>query len=105
MTTSCIALSRILTKSHTIHVYADLPGMKVSILPQSTISPSQTVTLYYPDIVIYNQSSNSAVLLELTCPLDSIHHLESAWDCKQTKEDYLQILSELDRLGIIIPSK
>ena len=34
------------------------------------------------------------------CPLDSIQHLESARDQKQTKEDYLQILSELDRMGI-----
>ena len=29
----------------------------------------------------------------------SIQHLKSARDRKQTKEDYLEILSELDRLG------
>ena len=39
--------------------------------------------------------------LDLTCTLDPIHHLESARNRKQTKEDYLQILSELDRLGIL----
>ena len=31
------------------------------------------------------------LLFELTHPLDSIHHLESARDRKQTKEDHLQI--------------
>jgi len=36
-------------------------------------------------------------LFELTCPLQ---HLESARDHKQLKEEYLQILSELDRLGV-----
>ena len=49
--------------------------------------------------MIHNESTNAVVLLELTCPLDSIQHLESARDQKQSKEDYLQILSELDRLG------
>ena len=39
-------------------------------------------------------------LLELTCPLDSIHHLESARDRKQSKEEYHQLLSEFDRLGV-----
>ena len=38
-------------------------------------------------------------LLELTCPLDSMQHLEAARDRKQSKEEYLQILAELDRLG------
>ena len=32
-------------------------------------------------------------------PFGLYHHLESARDRKQSKEDYLQILSELDRLG------
>ena len=57
-------------------------------------------SLHHPDIVIHNKSTNAVVLLELTCPLDSIQHLESARDQKQTREDYLQILSELDRLEI-----
>ena len=36
-----------------------------------------------------NQLINAVVLLELTCPLDSIQHLESARDQKQSKEDLL----------------
>ena len=86
-------LSCILAESHTILVYADLPGMQASLLPhdQSTIPQSLIATLYHPDIVIYNEPSNLVALLELTCVLHSVHHLESA---RQTKEDYLQILSD-----------
>ena len=40
------------------------------------------------------------MLLKLTCPLDSTQHLEAARDRKQSKQEYLQILSELDHLGI-----
>ena len=40
-------------------------------------------------------------MLERTCPLDSIHHLESVKDRKQCKEEYLQILSELEHLGVL----
>ena len=39
-------------------------------------------------------------ILELTCPLDSEHHLESARDWKQNKTEYVQILAELDRLNV-----
>jgi len=39
-------------------------------------------------------------LFELTCPLDSFQHLESARDRKQSKEENFQILSELDHLGV-----
>jgi len=49
---------------------------------------------------IYNVTSNSVALIELTCPLDSTQHLEAARDHKQSKYEYLQILSELDRLGV-----
>ena len=94
--------SGLLAESKTIHVYADLPGMYASVSPQAAIPPSLIITPYRPDIVIHNKSTNSVVLLELMCPLDSIQHLESARDRKQTKEDYLQILSELDRLVITV---
>ena len=38
--------------------------------------------------------------IELTCPLDSIHHLESAHNRKLYKPEYVQLLDELDRLKI-----
>ena len=53
----------------------------------------------HTQVVCICRETENVVLLELTCPLDSIQHLQSARDRKQTKEDYLQILSELDRLG------
>ena len=39
-------------------------------------------------------------IIELTCPLDSQQHLESAHCRKQQKPEYLQLLAELDRLNI-----
>ena len=67
--------------------------------PQSTIPASLFITPYRPD-VIYNPQSLSIALLELTCPLDSIHHIQSARSRKQNKTDYLQLLAEFDRLTI-----
>ena len=46
--------------------------------PQTTIPPSLLITSHYPDIVVYNKKNNSVALLQLTFPLGSIHHLESA---------------------------
>ena len=83
-----------------LSVYADLHGMRASDSPQTTIPPLLLITPYPPDIVIYNQINNSVALLELTCPLESVHHLESARKRKQRKTEYQQILSEFDRLGI-----
>ena len=84
-----------------LSVYADLPEMRASDSPQTTIPPSLLITPYRPDIVIYNQMNNSVALLELTCPLDSVHHLESARERKQKKTEYQQILSEFDHLIIL----
>ena len=86
------SLFHIFAESQAIHVYADLPGMYASVSPQATIPPTLIVTPYRLDTVIYNEFINSFVLLKLTCPLDSIHHLVSARDRKQTKEDCLQIV-------------
>ena len=50
--------------------------------------------------MIHNKDSNAVALLELTCPLESVNHLELARDRKLGKEDYQLLLSELDRLGV-----
>ena len=42
------------------------------------------VTAYRPDIVIHNTDTSTVALLELTCPLDSDHHLEAARTRKAT---------------------
>jgi len=56
------------------------------------------VTAYQPDIVIHNTDTSTVALLELKCPLDSDHHIESARSCKQNKVEHQQLLAELDRL-------
>ena len=77
-----------------------VPAMRASESLQGTIPSLLIITSYRPDIVIYNEACNLVTLLELICPLDSIHHLESARDRKQSKVEYHQISSEFDRLGV-----
>ena len=45
---------------------------------------------------MYTSATTSVALLELTCALDSGHHILSARSKKQNKPDYLQLLAELD---------
>ena len=54
--------------------------MLVNIL---TIPSNLLITSYRPDIVVYNSEASSVALLELTCPLDSEHHIEAARSRKQ----------------------
>ena len=49
--------------------------------------------------VVYNSATTSVALLELTCPLDSVHHILAS-SRKQNKLGYLQWLTEFDRLQI-----
>ena len=93
-------ISNLLAEDTSVCIYADLPRMRASESPQGTVPISLMVTSYRPDIVIHLVTSNSITLLELTYPLDSNQHLEAARDRKQSKQEYLQILSELDHLGI-----
>jgi len=98
---SCLTteLFRVLPEQCT--VYVDLPGGRASDCPQATVPPSMLITPSRPDIVIHNRGTNAVAILELTCPLESVHHLESARARKLAKEDYQLLLSELDRLGIV----
>ena len=83
-----------------IQVFADLNNHRACEAPQATIPTSILITPYRPDIVVYNSQVHSVAMLELTCPLDSAHHLESARNRKQLKVEYLQLLAEFDRLSI-----
>jgi len=98
----CLAsgISAFVAQPDAIYVYADLSGMHASESPLSTLPSLLMVTLYQPDIALYSEIDHTVALLELTCPLDSFQHLESSRNHKQSKEEYLQILSELDRLGV-----
>jgi len=73
-----------------------------SEVPQATIPPLLLLSSSCPDIVVHSSQAHSIkiALLESTCPLDSVHHLESAWNSKKSKVEYLQMLPELDRLNI-----
>ena len=79
-------------------VNADLPNFRSYESPPATVPTDVMVTTYHPDIVIYNSNTSAVALLELTCPLDSEHHLEAARSRKQGKLEYQQLLAELDRL-------
>jgi len=65
------------------------------------------VTLYRPDIVLYNESNNLVAMFELTYPLDSVDHLR-VW--KQEKREYhlripcLYDTVELSVLGDYLPA-
>ena len=67
--------------------------------PQGTVPSSLLFTPYRPDIV-YNSEASTMTLLELTCPLDFEHHIQEARSRRQNKTEYLQLLSEFDRLQI-----
>ena len=98
----CLAteLSKCLTRSSVILIYADLLGMRASDCPQSTIPPFLLITPYRPDLVIFSKSNDSVAMLELTYPFDSVQNLESARERKQGKKEYQEIQSEFDRLGV-----
>jgi len=74
-----------------IQVFADLPNLQASVSPPAIIP---MLTSYCPDLVFYNTATNSVALLELTWPLDSKHHLESARSHKQNKLEYQQLLAD-----------
>ena len=78
-------LAKSFSELSTVSLYADLPGMCASDSQQATIPPSLLLTPYHPDIVL-NERNTSVALLELTCPLDSVKHHESARDRKQEKK-------------------
>jgi len=78
-----------------IKVFADLPNLQASVSPPTTIPPEVMLTSYCPDLVFYNTATKSIALLELTCPLDSMHHFESARSHKQNKLEYQQLLADL----------
>ena len=56
-------LTEVLFPSRHSLVYGGLPGLHASNSPQATVPPAFLVTSYPPDIALYNQNSNLAVLL------------------------------------------
>ena len=85
---------------HVSLLYAVLQGMWVSDCPHSTNSLSLLTTPYHSDLVMCNKENNSVTMLELTCPLDLVKHLEAARKCKQGKKKYQEIMSEFEHVGV-----
>ena len=70
----CFLCYDLLAELQTIHFYQECMS------PQAIIPPSFIIIPYHPDIVIYHESTNAVVPLELTFPLDSFQHLEFVRD-------------------------
>ena len=61
-----------------VRAYADLNGFRFNESPQEIIPSTVLITPYRPDLILYNSHSSLMGIIELTCPLDSRQHLESA---------------------------
>ena len=81
--------------------YADIPGMRVTDNPPSTVSIDTIATSARPDIVI--TSPNHLLLIELTVPYNSPDCLQNAKSRKERKEIYQRLMSDLNARNF--PSK
>ena len=89
-------LTDIFTDKPFVKVCADLPNFFANDTPQTTIPSDLLITSYRSDVVIHNTQCPSVTLLELTCPLDSVQHIQAIRDRKQDKVEYLHLLTELN---------
>ena len=83
-----------------VSIYADLQGFRFNDSPPDTIPSTVLFTPYRPDVVIYSKQSSFIGIIKLSCPLDSIQHIESACNRKLVKPEYMQLMVELDRLNV-----
>ena len=75
-------------------LYADLPGLRASENPATTIPTSVTATTARPDVVVIKD--NRITLLELTVPTNTPEGLEEARRRKQLKPNCLALLNDLE---------
>ena len=72
-----------------VNVFTDLDTYWSCKHPLATIFlPSFLITLYQPDIVIFNAEKRDIRLLELICPFNSVEHLQAAREQKPSKLEY-----------------
>jgi len=69
-------------------VYA---GFYFNESPQETIPSMVLITPYCPDLILYNSCSSLMGIIEVTCPLDSQKHIESAHCRKQLNNNLLSV--------------
>ena len=77
----------------------DLPGLRASDNPVSTIPESTLVTSARPDMVLVR--ADEITLIELTVPHNSLESLSRARKRKSGREVYLQALGDLEAKGLI----
>ena len=78
-------------------IYADLPGLRASDSPPTTLPLRILVTSARPDIV--NIDSDIITLLELTIPINTKEGLQNARDRKLAKENYITLIGDLHTRG------
>lgn len=66
-------LTKVFTNCPFVHMFTDLHNHQACEGPQTTIPTSILITPYRPDIVVYNSQVHCVAMLELICPLDSVH--------------------------------
>jgi len=76
-------------------LYADLPGLRATDNPPSTIPAEILDTSARPDIVIV--SANEIIFIELTVPYNSPDCLHNARSRKESKEIYQHACFEQSR--------
>ena len=69
-----------------VTLYVDLPNMRASDNPLTTIPESILVTSAHPDIVLVEEDDTT--MLELAIPHNSIESIPNARIRKSTKENY-----------------
>jgi len=80
-------------------VFADLPNLLATSSPPSTIPPELCSTSCRPDLVVWSPDTDEIRILELTVCHNSISFIESAKKCKQEKQPYSELTSDLEMAG------
>jgi len=97
LSTITSALRRYIPTETTIH--ADLPNLRATEHPPSTIPPSILVTPLKPDLVLLHNGDNQATVIELTCSTNTKSNLAAARSRKQNKEAYEILFSDMINQG------
>ena len=97
LSTITSALRRYIPTETTIH--ADLPNLRATEHPPSTIPPSILVTPLKPDLVLLHNDDNQATVIELTCSTNTKSNLAAARSRKQNKEAYGILFSDMANQG------
>ena len=85
--------------SHSTIIFVDLPSLRASDAPQSTIPLDILITSSRPDMVIIDHQARTLSMLELTVCGNTPEAISAAQTRKANKSEHLGIVSDLNRLG------